>query len=88
MKITGNTIVSSSVASRTLALDGVGCGLLPDYMVDAEIVAGRLISLLPDYRPIGSYGSVFALHLPSRQGNPKVRVFIDWLVESLAESSE
>ncbi len=81
--ISGNTIVSSSLASRALVLDGVGCGLLPDYMVSAEIAAGRLTPLMPGYQPIGSYGKVFALYLPTRQGNPKVRAFIDWMVEML-----
>ncbi|HEY0633849.1 MAG TPA: LysR family transcriptional regulator [Gammaproteobacteria bacterium] len=83
VKISGNAIVSSSVASRTLALAGVGCGLLPDYMVKAEIEAGRLIPLLPDYPPIGGYGHLFALYLPTRQGNHKVRAFIDWMLETV-----
>ncbi|HEY0720279.1 MAG TPA: LysR family transcriptional regulator [Gammaproteobacteria bacterium] len=83
VKITGNVIVSSSLASRSLALDGVGCGLLPDYMVKKEIASGHLLPLMPDYQPIGSYNNVYALYLPTRQGNHKVRVFIDWMVETL-----
>lgn len=84
-KVTGNAIVSSSLASRALVLDGVGCGLLPDFMVKAEIAAGGLVLLMPDYRPSGSFGNVFALYLPSRQSNPKVRAFIDWMVELLRQ---
>lgn len=83
MTVTGNAIVSSSLASRALVLDGVGCGLLPDYLVRREIATGRLIALMPEYRPIGPYGNVYALYLPTRQGNHKVRVFIDWMIESL-----
>ena len=88
IKVSGNTIVSSSVASRTLALDGVGCGLLPDYMVREAIAAGRLLPLLPEYQPVGPYAHVFALYLPTRQGNHKVRAFIDWMVETQSASEK
>ncbi len=87
VKVAGNVIVSNSLAARTLVLGGLGCGLLPDFMVDAEIAAGRLVRLLPDYQPVGPFGSVHALYLPSRQGSPKVRAFIDWMVETLAEQA-
>lgn len=81
--ITGNAIVSSSIASRALLDDGVGCGMLPDYMVDEAIAVGRLTRLMADYQPLGPYGNVFALYLPTRQGNHKVRAFIDWMIETL-----
>lgn len=84
VKVAGHAIVSSSLAARTLALAGVGCALLPDFMVGEDIAACRLIRLLPAYPPRGVFGSVHALYLPSRQGNPKVRAFIDWMLERLA----
>lgn len=67
-----------------MALTGVGCALLPDFLVGADIAVDRLIALLPVYTPRGAFGNVFALYLPSRQGNPEVRAFIDWMLERLA----
>lgn len=79
--IKGNAIVSTNLASLTLVGAGVGCGLLPDFVVRAELATGRLVPLLPDYTPIGPFGNLFALYLPGRQVNPKVRAFVDWLIE-------
>lgn len=81
--INGNAVASGSEAVRALLLAGLGCGILPDFMVDEDIAAGRLLALLPEYTPQARYTNLFALYLPSRQGNPKVRVFIDWLLERL-----
>lgn len=78
--IDGNAIVSGSEAVRELLLTGLGCGILPGFMVDADITAGRLVRLLPGYTPQARYNTLYALYPPSRQGNPKVRVFIDWLL--------
>ncbi len=75
--IDGNTVASGSEAVRKLLLTSLGCGILPGFMVDADIAAGRLASLLSGYVPQARYSNLYALYLPSRQGNPKVRVFID-----------
>lgn len=87
VKIAGNAVVSGSQAARTLLLGGLGCGMLPGFMVDADIAAGRLVRLLPEYRPRGSFTNLYALYLPSRQGNPKVRAFIDWMVERIGQTA-
>jgi len=88
VRIDGNLIASGSEAVRDLALDGLGCALLPDYMVRAALADGRLVRLLPAYRPRGAFANLYALYLPSRQGNPKVRAFIDWLVETLKPDAD
>lgn len=85
--IDGNAVVSGSEAVRELLLAGLGCGILPGFMVAADLAAGRLARLLPDYTPQARYSNLYALYLPSRQGNPKVRVFIDWLLEALSASA-
>lgn len=84
MTISGNAIVSSNIATRELVDKGVGCGMLPDFMVDDAISTGSLTPLMTEYQPLGPYGNVYALYLPTRQGNHKVRAFIDWMVERLA----
>jgi DNA-binding transcriptional LysR family regulator len=81
VRIDGNAVVSGSEGVRALLLTGLGCGILPGFMVEADLAAGRLVRLLPEYRPRGRYANLYALYLPSRQANPKVRAFIDWLLE-------
>jgi DNA-binding transcriptional LysR family regulator len=56
-------------------------------VVADDLRTGRLISLMPSYRPLGNFNNLHALYLPSRQGNPKVRALIDWLVLNLVDQS-
>ncbi len=83
--IDGNAVVSGSEAVRELLLAGLGVGILPGFMVDADLAAGRLVHLLPDHTPRARYENLYALYPPSRQGNPKVRAFIDWLLGRMPE---
>jgi DNA-binding transcriptional LysR family regulator len=55
--------------------------VVPDFVAADDLREGRLVSLLPGYRPLGNFNNLYALYLPSRQGNTKVRAFIDWLLE-------
>ncbi|MDD3530170.1 MAG: LysR family transcriptional regulator [Gallionellaceae bacterium] len=79
--IDGNAVMSGSEGVRSLALAGAGCALLPDFMVTDDLATGRLLRLLPDWQPRARYASLYALYLPGRQVNPKVRACIDWLLE-------
>lgn len=69
---------------RQAAIDGVGITYVPNYMCVADLAAGRLERLLPEYTlPIGMVHAVF----PSRRGLvPAVRAFIDALVTGFASS--
>lgn len=61
---------------------GTGIVLQPDFLVDADIAAGRLVHVLPAYAiaPIG----IHAVYSSRSHLAPKVRSFIDHLVEGLA----
>ncbi|HWL06185.1 MAG TPA: LysR family transcriptional regulator [Xanthobacteraceae bacterium] len=64
------------------ALDGVGVVKLPSMVADEHIAAGRLVELLPGWRPRS--GIVHAI-FPSRRGLlPSVREFIDFLGKEYA----
>ncbi|MQY52540.1 LysR family transcriptional regulator [Rhodocyclus tenuis] len=67
---------------RFATLAGLGIGLLPELLTRHEIDSGRLVPVLPDWEaPRVEFGAVY----PSRRGlPPKVRVFIDFIVERLA----
>jgi DNA-binding transcriptional LysR family regulator len=57
----------------------LGLGLIqaPRYRAEADLRAGRMIEVLPDFPP--SPTPVSVLYPRSRQLSPRVRVFIDWL---------
>ncbi|PWK91968.1 LysR family transcriptional regulator [Fulvimonas soli] len=71
----------SAAAVHAMALAGAGLAVLPDFMVEADLDAGRLRRLLPAYRlPEGSFHAVY----PGQRPPAKVRAFIDHLRAALA----
>jgi DNA-binding transcriptional LysR family regulator len=79
VRIAGNMLSNSGEMLRYLALNGQGVFLVPSFMAAEDMASGRLIRLLPDYRPVP-----FAINAiyPHRQHlAAKVRRFIDLLVE-------
>lgn len=72
------TVTGSDTA---LALARLGYGLVqaPRYGMAADFAAGTLAEVLPDYPP--SAIPVSALYPQSRPLSPRVRVFVDWLVQ-------
>lgn len=77
-------ITNSATAMRNLAMMGEGIALVPDFVVSADIEAGHLTQLLPDFQsltlPIQSV-------LPLNSNRPaRVRAVIDYLVGALAKS--
>lgn len=75
LRMQGAILVSTGEAQRALALAGAGIAALPEWMVRADITAGRLQRLLPAYRaPELSFFAVY----PGRLDPPaKTRAFID-----------
>ena len=61
---------------------GLGLAQLTTFHVERDIARGRLERILPDY-PVAR-GLVSILYPRNRQLSPRVRVFIDWVVEQFA----
>lgn len=73
-------------ALRHAALAGVGIVQLPTLMIWEDIVAGRLVHVLPDWRP--KAGIVHAV-FPSRRGLlPSVRALLDFLADECARQRQ
>jgi DNA-binding transcriptional LysR family regulator len=71
----------AAAAVHAMALAGAGVAVLPDFMVDADLAAGRLEHLLPTQRlPEGCFHAVYA----GLQAPAKVRAFIEHLRKSIA----
>lgn len=81
----GAVTLSSALAVHSCAVAGLGPALLADWMVDADIAAGRLVELFQGYRATATEFETAAwLIFPSRAYLPeKVRAMIDYLRQEL-----
>lgn len=75
----GRLRVDSAEALRRAVLAGMGIALLPAVLVDADIEAGRLVHVLPDYIP--PIRPLNLLYLRDRQISSKLRSFIEFVME-------
>lgn len=76
-------IVSSNfIFIRDAVLAGLGIGLLPDYMVDQDIHAGRIKTILDDWDFDGAYGnSIFLLRMVQRFQTVAMRTFVAFIID-------
>lgn len=78
----GGTFRSNNIeVLRDMALAGAGVALLPDWLVDVDIAAGRLTVLFDDWSvtPNQSDSVVTALYLPNQRGSRRIAAFLDFL---------
>ena len=68
---------------RAAALEDRGIVLQPSFMVGEDLARGDLVELMPGYR--GDELGVFAVYPSRKHVSPKVRVLIDFLVESFRD---
>ena len=73
--------LDSGEALRDCALAGLGLALLPDFLVGSDLAAGRLRRVLPDLETDDV--KILTLYPDKRLLEPRVRYFIDLLVEEL-----
>ncbi len=85
VKVRGRLHANNGDALRPAAVAGLGLWPTPDFLAAEALASGRLVSLslgpwrLPD-------SMLVALYAPGHHLSPKVRVFIDYLVETLGKS--
>ncbi|WP_431096796.1 LysR substrate-binding domain-containing protein [Polaromonas aquatica] len=85
LKVQGRHIFAVDDGNAYLAagLAGLGVLWLPDYMSKAHVAAGELVPLFEDWRldPMPLY----VAFPPNRHVSAKLRVFIDWIAELMAQ---
>jgi DNA-binding transcriptional LysR family regulator len=86
VRVSGNLISNSGETLRRAALQGVGVWLGPGFLVGDDLDAGRLIRLLPEYRPVEM--AMNAIYPHRHHLSAKVRTFIDLLVRHSAEQQK
>jgi DNA-binding transcriptional LysR family regulator len=80
LEVSGRVTVGSADALMRLALAGGGIARLGDTLVANALRAGALVALLQDSH-IVEPGPITAVYPAGRHRAPKVRVFVDFLVE-------
>lgn len=83
VKVDAAFAANSSLALLAAVRRGMGIAYLPTYLSSDDLATGALVPLFPDCRTAQPY-ALYALYLPSRYANPRIRAFIDFLVEALA----
>jgi DNA-binding transcriptional LysR family regulator len=82
--VKGPFSANNSEALRDAALGGLGIALLPDFSAQADLENGRLVAVLPDWRPVGAFGQrLFALRPYSPYVPRAVRAYVDFLRHEL-----
>ena len=73
------TTITVTAAETMWAAARLGLGLIqvPRYRLDADLAAGTLVEVLPQFPP--EILPVSVLYPHNRQLSPRVRVFIDWV---------
>ena len=82
--VTPHIVANASPAVRACVLAGAGLSVFPDYLVAADIQAGRLRHLLPDWHlPEGGIHAVFP---SARFRTGIVRALVDLLIHPTGEA--
>ncbi len=83
VRVSGNLVTNSGETVRTAALQGIGISLAAGFLVADDLEQGRLVRLLPQYRPVEF--SMNAVYPHRHHLSAKVRSLIDLLVHHSAE---
>ena len=78
--VQGSFKANNSEVLREAVLAGAGIGLLPDFSAEEAMAAGRLVAVLPAWRPVGFFGDhIYAIRPFSPQVPMAVRVLVEHL---------
>ena len=86
VRISGSLVTNSGEALRRMVIEGAGIGLLAGFLVRDDLDSGRLVRLLPEYRPVEM--SMNAVYPHRHHLSAKVRTFIDMLAHHSAEQQK
>ena len=83
--VSGCFAANNSEALREAALAGLGIALLPDFSAQAALRAGKLVPVLPSWRPVGNFGEqLYAIRPYSPYVPRAVQALVGFLREALA----
>ena len=76
---------SAPIALRDLAIAGAGIAYIPDWLVEDDLVAGRLARVLPDW--ISPPITASAVYRSELRGDARVRAFVEAMARPGSSSS-
>lgn len=79
IRVGGRLTANNGDSLMRAAEAGIGVALLPSFILGDALETGRLVEVLPDRAP--DLLGVFAVHPEARFPQPKLRAFVDFLVE-------
>ncbi|CCG07373.1 LysR family transcriptional regulator [Pararhodospirillum photometricum] len=79
LTLSGPLRANNGDALLEAALAGLGLAVLPTFIAGPAVQAGRVVEVLPGFLP--DHGAVHAVYPTPRHLSPKVRCFVDFLVE-------
>ncbi len=82
--VSGSLMMNSSLAIRASLLEGMGITRTPTFVVGKDVQNGLLTPLLQDYKILES--TIFLVYPQRRHLSPKVRVFVDFMVQRISET--
>jgi DNA-binding transcriptional LysR family regulator len=83
--VSGSLSANNSEALRDAALAGIGIALLPDFSAQEGLRSGKLIEVLPDWKPVGAFAQqLYAIRPYSAHVPRAVTAFVGYLREALA----
>ncbi len=83
VRTTGWLTVNDGQSLLNAAISGLGIAYLPSFLYTDALNAGLVEEAIPDL-PVETQG-IYAVYPPGRFTQPKVRAFIDFLVQAFAE---
>ncbi|CAM2160640.1 MULTISPECIES: LysR family transcriptional regulator [Paraburkholderia] len=85
--VRGDILTNNGATMRQMTLEGLGISRLGLFHIKDDLASGRLVELLPDYNP-GDIEDIHVIFSNQRHMTARVRVFIDFLVETLSPRLE
>jgi DNA-binding transcriptional LysR family regulator len=82
--VSGSLRVNNGEVVRAGLLAGLGIGYVPAFLVSEDVKSGALVTVLDGY--IRADTAVYAVYPHSRYLSAKVRAFVDFMVERLANN--
>jgi DNA-binding transcriptional LysR family regulator len=82
VRVTGPVHANNGDLLAAAAAEGIGIAMEPDFIVAADLAAGRLVRVLAEYAPAPA--GVYAVYPSRRHLSAKVRAFVDFLAERFA----
>ena len=84
--ISGSLVISNALVLKRCVVDGLGPGLLANWMIRDELDRGRLVRLFKSYEATASGfdTGAWALYKSTSYTPKKIRVFIDYMKEKLS----